>query len=125
MGGGSAEASPKGLCLGVDARATHRPYRGGVRTKVSILVTALVLVVVPRAVFAVASTQRHMPLPVTAAMHYHYFEVGKRECAAAIRKAEAQAPAGQAVAAALAITTGRYPEEFRQDVAAGCQAASA
>jgi hypothetical protein len=89
-----------------------------------MLTVAFVLVLAPLAVFAVASTQRHMPLPVTAAMHRHYFEVGKRQCEAEIKKAEAQAPAGQAVAAAVAITTGEYPEEFRQDVAAGCQAAS-
>jgi len=88
-----------------------------------MLSVAFVLVALPLTVFAVASTQRHTTLPVTAATHRHYFEVGKRECEAEIKRAEAQAPAGQAVAAAVAITTGGYPEEFRQDVATGCQAA--
>ena len=83
----------------------------------------LALVALPLGVFAVASTQRQMPLPVTAAMHRHYFEVGYRQCEAAIKKAEAQASGGEAVAVAVAITTGEYPEEFRQDVSAGCQAA--
>ena len=87
------------------------------------LIAPLVLVAVPVGAFAVASTQPQMPLPVTAAMHHHYFEIGKHQCEAAIKKAEAQASGGEAVAYSVAITTGEYPEEFRQDVSAGCQAA--
>lgn len=90
-----------------------------------MLLTTLVLVALPLGVLAVARSQRQMPLPVTAAMHHHYFEVGKHQCAAAINKAEAQTPSGQAVAVAVAIDTSEYPERFRQDVAAGCNAASA
>jgi hypothetical protein len=87
-----------------------------------MLGVALVLVAVPLGAFLIASTQRQMALPVTQAMH-HYFEVGYRQCEAVIKKAEAQAPAGQAVAVVVAITTAEYPEEFRQDVSKGCQAA--
>jgi hypothetical protein len=89
-----------------------------------MLLTALVLVAVPMGAFAFASTQRQMPLPVTEAMHRHYFEVGKRQCEAAIKKAEAQNPGSQ-VLVSVALTTSEYPKEFRQDVSAGCQAASA
>jgi len=89
-----------------------------------MLLTALVLVAVPMGAFAVASTQHHTQPPSTAAMHRHYFEVGKRVCGAAIKKAEAQAPAGEAVGFSVAIVDGGYPKEFRHDVAAGCQAAS-
>jgi hypothetical protein len=110
--------------LGLVARSGESPYSCGMRSKVWILVTALVLVVAPLAVFAVASTQRHMPLPVTAAMHHHYFEVGKRQCEAEIKKAEAQNP-GSRVLVSVALTTSEYPKEFRQDVSAGCQAAIA
>lgn len=88
-----------------------------------MLAVAVMLVALPLVVFAVASTERQMPLPVTAAMHHHYFEVGYRQCEAVIKKSEAQAPAGQAVAVAIAITTDEYSEEFRQDVSKGCQAA--
>jgi hypothetical protein len=85
----------------------------------------LVLVALPLVVLAVASTQRETFPPVTAAMHHHYFEVGKRECQAAIKKAEAQTPPGQQLLGfRVAAGVGSYPKEFRHDVGAGCQAAS-
>jgi hypothetical protein len=74
-----------------------------------MLLTALLLVALPMSAFAVASTQREMPLPVTAAMHRHYYEVGKRQCGAAIKKAEAQAPEGEVLGFGFAIGAGGIP----------------
>lgn len=88
------------------------------------MLTAVVLVGAPVGALAVAATQRQMPLPVTATMHHHYFEVGRRECEATLKKAEAQAPAGELLGFNIAITTAEFPKEFRHNVSAGCQAAS-
>jgi hypothetical protein len=82
-----------------------------------------VLVVVPMGAFAVASTQQQTQPPSTEAMHHHYFEVGKSQCEATLKNAEAQQGQGQLLGFSIGITTGAYPKEFRHDVSAGCQAA--
>jgi hypothetical protein len=87
-----------------------------------MLLTAILLVALPLVVFAVASTQRQMPLPVAQALHHHYFEVGYRQCESAIKKAEAQST-GDQLLVAVALTSSDFPTEFRKDVSAGCQAA--
>jgi len=56
-------------------------------------------------------------------MHRHYFEIGKRQCQATLKKAEAQQGQGELLGFSIAMTTGEYPKEFRHDVAAECQAA--
>ena len=90
---------------------------------IGVLIIGVVLVGGPVGALVIASTQPHTQPPSTAAMHHRYFEVGKRQCEATLKKAEAQAPTGELLGFNIAITTDEYPKEFRHDVSAGCQAA--
>ena len=89
------------------------------------LPVAAVLVGLPIAALGVAGTEAQTPLPVTAVLHHRYFLIGERECERALKKAEAhQEKAGdQLLSFAVVVRTESYPQDFRNDVAAGCQAA--
>lgn len=93
----------------------------------------LVLVGVPVAAAVVATTQHQTPLPVTAAVRRHYFEVGYRQCEHAIKQiqAPAQSQRGQQllsyqVGLGFRVDAGGgLPREFRRAAIAGCRAAAA
>ena len=69
----------------------------------------------------------------TANLHHHYFLIGKRLCAKAVRNAkqtlQPSLPQGTTLGGSfqsgvrIAIDTHRFPQQYRHDVAAGCQAA--
>jgi hypothetical protein len=62
--------------------------------------------------------------PSAAALHHHYFRVGKRECASALKAAESQQGSGTLLGIGIApIDTSHYPKMYRHDVVLGCHAA--
>jgi hypothetical protein len=81
-------------------------------------------VAVPMSVAVLAATQHQTPLPVTAAMQRHYYEVGRHECEHAIKRIEAQAPPGQLLGFGVLAEEAGVPTEFRHALAAGCQSAA-
>jgi hypothetical protein len=93
------------------------------RSLTSVIVVFVVLVGVAPAPLVVARSEAQTPLPVTAAVRHDYYPIGERQCERTLKKAEAQQGSGQLLGFTIAIDTSKYPKEFRQAVAAGCQAA--
>jgi len=109
--------------------STHRthysPYAGSVNAHGASALVALVLVAAPLTAIALAGTRPHTPVPVTAAMRRHYFELGRRECAQTIKQIEAQNSSGTLLGFAIAGPDGNgLQKEYRRALDAGCQAAT-
>lgn len=63
--------------------------------------------------------------PSAAAVHHHYFLIGKRECASTLKAAESQQGSGTLLGIGIApIDTSRYAKMYRHDVVLGCHAAA-